>query len=163
MILSKHADGTSSPTQITVKARSCRHNKSGYHHDCHCSSVTPVENLSERYGLVEEPQEISRKTQSLDKQAAEKVAEIMHDELLADMEAQSRVLIAIHDQMGKLMTETNVWDQGKLLEALWIMTGTGASYQCMPGGPLATLAGLDTWTAAIAGRSEEPLCPSNEE
>jgi hypothetical protein len=93
VISQEHIDGTSSPTQITVKAhRSCRHNKTGYHHNCHCDTVTPVENLSERYGLVEEPEEIQRKRQSMEKEAADEVTEIMHEELMADMEAgQSRL------------------------------------------------------------------------
>jgi len=92
VISQEHCDGRSSPTQITLKPRVCHHTKSGYHHECHCESVTPVENLSERYGLVEEPEEIEQKRKSLEKQAADEVAEIMHAELLADMEAkQSRL------------------------------------------------------------------------
>lgn len=52
----------------------------------------PSENLTERYGLVEEPEEVQRRSLSSEKQAADEVAEIMHAELIADMEArQSRV------------------------------------------------------------------------
>ncbi|EXJ77433.1 hypothetical protein A1O3_09659, partial [Capronia epimyces CBS 606.96] len=54
-----HQDGRTSPhTQMTIKARSCPHSAAGHHHACHCESVTPTENLTERYGLVEEPEEI---------------------------------------------------------------------------------------------------------
>jgi hypothetical protein len=64
----------------------------GYQHNCHCDVVTPTENVSERYGLVEEPEIILEKRISLEKHAADKVAEIMHDEMVADMEAkQSRL------------------------------------------------------------------------
>lgn len=83
-----HPDGRSSPTQITAKPQPCRHNSSGYHHDCHCENVTPVENLAERYGMVEEPTEIELKRRSTEQEAMNKVAEIMHQELLADMEAR---------------------------------------------------------------------------
>ncbi|KAL2429246.1 hypothetical protein ABEF95_001646 [Exophiala dermatitidis] len=83
-----HSSGRTSPhtyTQMTIKARpSChhQHHPAGYHHDCHCERVTPVENLSERYGLVEEPEDM------LEAAAAHEVAEIMHEELVADMEAR---------------------------------------------------------------------------
>jgi len=50
--------GHSLPTQITVKPRPCRQNSSGYHHDYYCQNVTPVDNLSESYGLVENPGDI---------------------------------------------------------------------------------------------------------
>jgi hypothetical protein len=43
---------------MTVKPRICRHTSSGYHHECHCEAVTPVENLSERYGLVGQREDI---------------------------------------------------------------------------------------------------------
>ncbi|KAI1630226.1 hypothetical protein EDD37DRAFT_90594 [Exophiala viscosa] len=78
-----HSDGTHSPTQMTTK-----HN-SGFQHNCHCEVVTPTENLSERYGLIEEPGIILEKRASLEKEAANKVSEIMHDEMVADMEARS--------------------------------------------------------------------------
>jgi hypothetical protein len=77
---------------MTIKSRTCAHGKSGYHHDCHCEKVTPFENLSERYGLVEEPEETVQQRRSLEHQAAEQLAEILHEELVADMEArQSKV------------------------------------------------------------------------
>lgn len=87
VISQEHSEGHASPIQMMVKPRSCHHTKSGYHHDCHCEAVRPVENLDERYGLVEEPEEILQQRHSLEKEAADRVAEIMHAELVADMEA----------------------------------------------------------------------------
>jgi len=83
LVSQTHSDGTHSPTQMTTK------HSSGYHHNCRCEVVTPTENLTERYGLVEEPGIILEKRASLDKEAANKVSEIMHDEMMADMEARS--------------------------------------------------------------------------
>ena len=92
IITQEHHEGGSSPTQMTLKSRICHHNESGYHHECHCETVTPTENLTERYGLGEEPGEIEQKRKRLEQQAAAEVAGIMHEELLADMEArQSRL------------------------------------------------------------------------
>lgn len=86
LVSQTHVDGRTSPTQMTTK------HSAGYQHNCHCDVVTPTENLSERYGLVEEPEIILEKRISLEKHAANKVAEIMHDEMVADMEAkQSRL------------------------------------------------------------------------
>lgn len=82
-----HHDGRTSPhTQMTFKARHCPHNASGYHHNCHCETVTPLENLRERYGLVEEPAKTRR--DSLEGEAADEMADIMHEELMADLEAR---------------------------------------------------------------------------
>ncbi|EXJ82077.1 hypothetical protein A1O1_08146 [Capronia coronata CBS 617.96] len=84
-----HQDGrTSPPTQMTIKSRPCHHTASGYHHDCHCERVTPVENLSERFGLVEEPEEIVQLRRSLEMEAADQMTEIMHEELVADLQAR---------------------------------------------------------------------------
>ena len=83
VVTQTHSDGTHSPTQMTTK------DGSGYHHNCRCEVVTPTENLSERYGLIEEPTIILEKRMGLEKQAADKVSEIMHDEMVADREAGS--------------------------------------------------------------------------
>ncbi|KAK5053721.1 hypothetical protein LTR84_001682 [Exophiala bonariae] len=82
-------DGKSSPPQILVKHRPCRQHSTSYHHDCHCESVTPIENLSERYGIVDEPTEMEIDwRRSMEKDAMDRVTEIMHEELIADMEAR---------------------------------------------------------------------------
>ena len=91
LISQEHSDGRTSPTQMTVKYPSARHN-SGYNNKCHCETVIPTENLSERYGLVEEPEEIKPERQSLDAQAANEMAEIMREEMVADMEARQSML-----------------------------------------------------------------------
>ena len=65
----------------------------GHHYDkCNCETVIPQDNLGERYGLVEEPQGIRRKRDSLDQEAASRLADIMHQELVADMEARQCML-----------------------------------------------------------------------
>ncbi|KAK5279588.1 hypothetical protein LTR20_002685 [Exophiala xenobiotica] len=91
LISQEHSDGRTSPTQMTVKHPSAQHS-SGYNNKCHCETIIPTENLSERYGLVEEPEEIKPKRQSLDAQAANGMAEIMREEMMADMEARQPML-----------------------------------------------------------------------
>ena len=96
MVAHELSDGTHSPTQITLKSKPCSHNSSssatGYHHDCHCETVTPVDNLSARYGQIEDPARNVVRRKSTEKEAMDLVHEIMHEELLADMEAkQSRL------------------------------------------------------------------------
>jgi len=82
-------DGKSSPPQVLVKHRPCRQHSNSYHQDCHCESVTPVENLSERYGIVDEPTEMEiGRRRSMEKDTMDRVTEIMHEELIADMEAR---------------------------------------------------------------------------
>jgi len=83
------SEGRSSPTQVLVKQRPCRHSSNNYHHECHCEEITPTENLTERYGKVDEPtdMEIERR-RSIEKQAMDQVAKIMHEELIAGMEAR---------------------------------------------------------------------------
>ncbi|KIV89037.1 hypothetical protein, variant [Exophiala mesophila] len=92
LVAQEFSDGTHSPTQMTVKPRACRHNSSGYHHDCHCESVKPVDNLSARYGIDDHSGPIKVRRQSTEQEAMDQVSEIMHEEMLADMEArQSRL------------------------------------------------------------------------
>lgn len=83
------SENKSPPAQVLAKQRPCRQSSNGYHHECHCEGVTPIENLTERYGLVDEPvdMEIERR-RSIEKQAMDQVSEIMHEELIADMEAR---------------------------------------------------------------------------
>jgi len=63
------------------------------HHpkDCNCEMIIPQENLDERYGLVAEPEEIRPKRDSLDQEAAGRLAEIMRGELISDMKARQRM------------------------------------------------------------------------
>jgi hypothetical protein len=63
-----------------------------HHNKCNCETIIPQENLDERYGLVEEPQEIRRKRESLDQESAGRLADIMHQELISDMEARQCML-----------------------------------------------------------------------
>lgn len=80
---------------MTMKVRgSGSHSPSGAT-ACHCETVLPVENLSERYGLVEEPATMMldspphhQRRESLEKEAADQLSDIMHEELIADMEAR---------------------------------------------------------------------------
>ena len=61
----------------------------GHHEDkCDCETVIPQEDLGTRYGLVEEPDEIRRKRDSLDRETASQLAEIVNQELMSDMEAR---------------------------------------------------------------------------
>ncbi len=65
----------------------------GHHQkDCNCEMIIPQENLDERYGLVEEPEQIRPKRDSLDQEAAGRLADIMHQELISDMKAWHRML-----------------------------------------------------------------------
>ena len=53
----RDAGHSTPPTQISIKDRRPyqQHDRpEGFHHKCHCETVTPIDNLSERYGLVEE-------------------------------------------------------------------------------------------------------------
>lgn len=85
----ERTDGKSTPPRISARQRPCQHHSNSYHHDCHCESVTPIENLSERYGMVDESTEMEvDRRRSIEKQAMDQVAEIMHEELMADMEAR---------------------------------------------------------------------------
>jgi len=77
-----------SPIQMLAK----EHADTLNHDKCNCETIIPQDNLSERYGLVEEPQEIRRKRDSLDQEAASQLAEIMHQELMSDMEARQCLL-----------------------------------------------------------------------
>ncbi|KIW67822.1 hypothetical protein PV04_07048 [Phialophora macrospora] len=80
----------SSPVQMLAKdhADALAH----HHNKCNCETIIPQENLDERYGLVEEPQEMMRKRDSLDQEAAGRLADIMHQELVSDMEARQCML-----------------------------------------------------------------------
>jgi len=65
----------------------------GHHqHNCNCESIIPQDNLDERYGLVEEPRRLGRKRDSLDQETAGRLADIMHQELMADVEARQCML-----------------------------------------------------------------------
>ncbi|OQV04347.1 hypothetical protein CLAIMM_09243 [Cladophialophora immunda] len=82
-----HKSGTVTPVQMIVKEGArCPHY--GHHNKCNCQSVLPEENLEERYGLVEEPAQTRRKL-SLEKGAANQLADIMHAELISDMAARN--------------------------------------------------------------------------
>ncbi|OAP61045.1 hypothetical protein AYL99_06049 [Fonsecaea erecta] len=84
-----HNSGSVSPVQMTVKEGAARCAHYGHHHSkCNCQAVLPVENLEERYGLVGEPAQTRRKL-SLEKGAATQLAEIMHAEMMSDMEARN--------------------------------------------------------------------------
>ncbi|ETI21821.1 hypothetical protein G647_05890 [Cladophialophora carrionii CBS 160.54] len=81
----------SSPVQMLVKEQAA--DALAHHHNkCNCETIIPRENLDERYGLVEEPEEIRRKRDSLDQEAAGRLADIMHQELVSDMEARQCML-----------------------------------------------------------------------
>ncbi|KEF51142.1 uncharacterized protein A1O9_12756 [Exophiala aquamarina CBS 119918] len=83
------SESQGSPAKVHVKPQPCRHTSHDYHHECHCEGITPVDNLTERYGLVDEPFEMEiERRRSIEKQAMDKVADIMHEELIADMEAR---------------------------------------------------------------------------
>ncbi|KIX95344.1 uncharacterized protein Z520_08861 [Fonsecaea multimorphosa CBS 102226] len=84
-----HTNGSVSPVQMTVKEGGSRCAHYGHHsNNCNCQSVLPVENLDARYGLVEEPAQTRRKL-SLEQGAATRLADIMHAELVSDMEARN--------------------------------------------------------------------------
>ncbi|KIW13416.1 hypothetical protein PV08_08604 [Exophiala spinifera] len=93
LISQEHNDGRTSPTQMTRKNSSTPHN-SASNANCHCETIIPGDNLDERYGLVEEPEEIKPRRQraSLDQQAAEQMAQIMREELIADLRARQPML-----------------------------------------------------------------------
>ncbi|EXJ59222.1 hypothetical protein A1O7_06654, partial [Cladophialophora yegresii CBS 114405] len=75
-----------SPVQMLVREHD---GALAHHHDkCNCETVIPRENLDERYGLVEEVSEIGQRRHSLDQEAAGRLADIMHQELMSDMEAR---------------------------------------------------------------------------
>jgi hypothetical protein len=79
-----------SPIQMLAKEHA---GELGHHFDkCNCEMVIPQENLTDRYGLVEEPVELKRKRDSLDQDTAGRLADIMHQELVSDMEARQCML-----------------------------------------------------------------------
>ncbi|KAJ9639311.1 uncharacterized protein PV06_10028 [Exophiala oligosperma] len=90
LVSQEHNGGRTSPTQMTLK-QSAQHN-SGSNTKCHCETILPSDNLDERYGLVEEPEEIKPQRQSLDHQAADQMAQIMREELIADLRARQPML-----------------------------------------------------------------------
>ncbi|OCT52275.1 hypothetical protein CLCR_09079 [Cladophialophora carrionii] len=80
-----------SPVQMLVKEQAA--GALAHHHNrCNCETIIPQENLDERYGPVEEPEEIRRKRDSLDQEAAGRLADIMHQEPVSDMEARQCML-----------------------------------------------------------------------
>ncbi|EXJ71442.1 uncharacterized protein A1O5_05250 [Cladophialophora psammophila CBS 110553] len=88
LITQEHKSGSVSPVQMTVKEAAARCPHYGQHSKCNCQNVLPEENLEERYGLVEAPGQTRRKL-SLEKDAANQLAGIMHAELIADMQARN--------------------------------------------------------------------------
>lgn len=79
-----------SPIQMLAKehAESLGHHQAG----CNCEMTIPQENLDERYGLVEEPQQIRRKRSSVDRDAANHFKDIMHQELVSDVDARQSMV-----------------------------------------------------------------------
>ncbi|KAJ9607654.1 hypothetical protein H2200_007732 [Cladophialophora chaetospira] len=78
-----------SPVQMLVKEHAAEF---GHHQkDCNCEMIIPQENLDERYGLLKEREQIRPKRDSLDQEAAGRLAEIMRGELVSDLKARQRM------------------------------------------------------------------------